>query len=159
MEDALVSFVTTGKLEFSSLVQSILADLVRLSIRQQITGPLFSAITTAFTVSAGATPAGASGGLVRGPGSGTSDSINARISNGEFVVNAASTKAYLPLLQAINNFGGSISSGNNDGGVKIEIIDQRSNSEAPPVEIENRGRQADGRVAIRATYVILLKKL
>ena len=151
MEDALVSFVTTGKLEFSSLVDSIVADLVRLSIRQQITGPLFSAITTAFTVSAGATPAGASGGLVRGPGSGTSDSINARISNGEFVVNAASTRAYLPLLQAINKFGGSVSSGNNDGGVSIEIIDQRSNSEAPPVEIENRGRQADGRVAIRAT--------
>ena len=44
----------------------------------------------------------ASGGYVVGPGSGTSDSIVARLSNGEFVVNAAATKAHLPLLQAIN---------------------------------------------------------
>jgi hypothetical protein len=49
-------------------------------------------------------------GLISGPGSGTSDSIFAafasgavgRISNTEFVVNAASTKKYLPLLEAIN---------------------------------------------------------
>lgn len=49
-------------------------------------------------------------GLIRGPGSGTSDSILAmfasgavgRISNTEFVVNAASTRKYLPLLEAIN---------------------------------------------------------
>jgi tape measure domain-containing protein len=44
----------------------------------------------------------ASGGYVKGPGSGTSDSILARVSNGEFVVNAASTKQFLPLLQSIN---------------------------------------------------------
>ena len=153
MEDALVNFVFTGKIEFASLVNSILADLVRLSIRQTITGPLFGAITTAFAAPTGAgyTFGIASGGLVRGPGSGTSDSINARISNGEFVVNAASTRAYLPILQAINKFGGNtFSSKNNDNGVSIEIIDQRSTN-APPVEIENRGRQPDGRVAIRAT--------
>lgn len=49
-------------------------------------------------------------GLVRGPGTGRSDSILAffasgavgRIANTEFVVNAASTKRYLPLLTAIN---------------------------------------------------------
>jgi len=39
-EDALVQFVTTGKASFSDLVNSILEDLVRLSIRQSITGPL-----------------------------------------------------------------------------------------------------------------------
>ena len=45
----------------------------------------------------------ATGGRVRGPGSGTSDSIIARLSNGEFVVNAAQTARWLPLLQAIND--------------------------------------------------------
>lgn len=46
----------------------------------------------------------ASGGLVRGPGSGTSDSIFAPwISNGEFVVNAAATRRNLDLLRAIND--------------------------------------------------------
>jgi len=39
----------------------------------------------------------ADGGHVCGPGTGTSDSIPAMISNGEFIINAAQTKKYLPL--------------------------------------------------------------
>ncbi len=45
----------------------------------------------------------ADGGLVRGPGSGTSDSINANLSNGEYVVNAKATGANLQLLESINS--------------------------------------------------------
>jgi hypothetical protein len=45
----------------------------------------------------------ASGGYVSGPGTSTSDSIPARLSNGEFVVRAAATRKHLPLLQAINS--------------------------------------------------------
>src|SRR5690606_7144235 len=51
----------------------------------------------------GLAPGGATGGLLRGPGTGTSDSIVARLSDGEFVVNAKSTSRYLPLLRAINS--------------------------------------------------------
>ncbi len=40
MEDALVSFVTTGKLNFKSLANSIIADIARILIQQNITGPL-----------------------------------------------------------------------------------------------------------------------
>lgn len=40
MEDALVSLVTTGKVDFASLVNSILADLTRLLARQALTGLL-----------------------------------------------------------------------------------------------------------------------
>ena len=40
MEDALVSFVTTGKLDFSSLANSIIADMIRMSIQQSIMKPL-----------------------------------------------------------------------------------------------------------------------
>lgn len=47
----------------------------------------------------------ARGGLVTGPGTSTSDSIDAKLSNGEFVVNAASTKSFLPILNAINESG------------------------------------------------------
>jgi hypothetical protein len=47
----------------------------------------------------------ATGGRVTGPGTGTSDSIPARLSNGEFVVNAKSTKDNLALLHAINGGG------------------------------------------------------
>lgn len=40
MEDALVGFTTTGKLSFRSLADSIIADMARISIRQQIMLPL-----------------------------------------------------------------------------------------------------------------------
>jgi lambda family phage tail tape measure protein len=40
MEDALVNFVMTGKLNFTSLADSIIKDLVRMMVQQQITGPL-----------------------------------------------------------------------------------------------------------------------
>lgn len=45
----------------------------------------------------------ATGGYVSGPGTGTSDSIMARLSNGEFVVNAKATKRNRQLLEAINS--------------------------------------------------------
>lgn len=53
----------------------------------------------------------ADGGYIEGPGSGTSDSIPARLSNGEFVVNAKSTAQHLPLLHSINSGGRGYASG------------------------------------------------
>lgn len=44
----------------------------------------------------------ATGGYIRGPGTGTSDSIPARLSNGEFVVRASETAKHRDLLEAIN---------------------------------------------------------
>lgn len=48
----------------------------------------------------------ATGGEVHGPGTATSDSIPARLSAGEFVVNASAAREFLPLLHAINGPGG-----------------------------------------------------
>lgn len=47
----------------------------------------------------------ATGGYVSGPGTSTSDSIPASLSNGEYVVNARATSAFLPLLNSINEAG------------------------------------------------------
>lgn len=44
MTDALVDFVKTGKLDFSSLIDGMIADLVRLMLQQQIMGPLANAL-------------------------------------------------------------------------------------------------------------------
>lgn len=42
------------------------------------------------------------GGIVRGPGTSTSDSVPMWLSDGEFVINAAATSKFRPLLEAIN---------------------------------------------------------
>ena len=44
MEDALVKFVMTGKLNFRDLANSIIADLTRMLVRYAIVQPLFKAI-------------------------------------------------------------------------------------------------------------------
>ncbi|MDH4868724.1 phage tail tape measure protein, partial [Alcaligenes nematophilus] len=48
MESSLVQFVRTGKLDFASLADSIIADMVRIVIQQSITGPLAGAIGSLF---------------------------------------------------------------------------------------------------------------
>lgn len=50
----------------------------------------------------------AAGGLVTGPGTGTSDSIPARLSNGEAVINAQAVKRFAPILSAINQSTGGV---------------------------------------------------
>lgn len=50
----------------------------------------------------------AKGGKVNGPGTGTSDSVPAMLSNGEFVMTAAATRIYEPLLMAMNNIGAGV---------------------------------------------------
>jgi phage-related minor tail protein len=59
-EDALVEFASTGRIEFSKLVQSILADLARIWIRQRIIGPIADALGSALGGAfGGGGPAGA----------------------------------------------------------------------------------------------------
>jgi len=47
-EDAIVRFTTTGKASVSDMVDSIIADLARIAVRQGITGPLASALAGLF---------------------------------------------------------------------------------------------------------------
>lgn len=53
-------------------------------------------------------PSYATGGLVSGSGSGTSDSISARLSNGESVLTARATSMFSPILSAFNQIGGGV---------------------------------------------------
>lgn len=74
----------------------------------------------------------ANGGYVSGPGTGRSDSIPARLSNGEFVVNASSTRRNRQLLEAINSnervsFSGSPSSGSGGAGGSIQQVAPQQN--------------------------------
>lgn len=125
----ILSTLTSGIMNiggfFGTLISGV-ASLFGITLTQTITeevkmayyGSWFFAIQTTLITGFGAlqtalmlifgrvsldNPLFASGGLVRGPGTGTSDSITAQLSNGEFVVNAAATKKFLPLLAGINN--------------------------------------------------------
>ena len=53
-------------------------------------------------------PSFATGGRITGPGTGTSDSILANVSNGESVMTAAATNMFAPLLSGINQMGGGV---------------------------------------------------
>ena len=50
----------------------------------------------------------ATGGKVTGPGTGTSDSIPANLSNGEYVMTAKATRIFEPLLAAMNDVGAGV---------------------------------------------------
>lgn len=100
--DTLADMVMEGKLNFKDLADSIIRDLLRISIYQGITKPLFDSIG-GFLPQANTGVAAAAGGYISGPGTATSDSIPARLSDGEYVVRAAAVKTYgASFLEAIN---------------------------------------------------------
>ncbi|MDR2256972.1 MAG: peptidoglycan DD-metalloendopeptidase family protein [Arthrobacter sp.] len=69
------------------------------------------------------------GGKVTGPGTGRSDSIPARLSNGEFVVNATATRKWLPLLHKINGpRGAGYGQAYKDGGLVYPVAGGRPTS-------------------------------
>lgn len=85
----------------------------------------------------------ADGGLVTGPGSGRSDSISAKLSNGESVMNADATRMYAPILSSLNT---------STGGRAIYTVEQNDRFEqiltralekmpSPIVSVESIERQ------------------
>ncbi len=107
------------------VIGGVVADLARLAIQKAIVasigGGIFGfadggALSVLPGFADGGIPGfaggGSPGGLIRGPGTGRSDSILAMLSNGkgairvsnkEFIVNAAATSEWLPELAAINS--------------------------------------------------------
>jgi lambda family phage tail tape measure protein len=104
MNSALETFVTTGKLNFSSLASSILADLAKIALHAAEV-QIFKSLGTSmgFFSEGGEVGHYADGGHISGAGTGTSDSIPAMLSNGEYVVKASQAGKYRSLLEAINN--------------------------------------------------------
>ncbi|MCO7526399.1 phage tail length tape measure family protein [Pseudomonas asiatica] len=115
--------------------------------------------TTALASSLAVIPGFATGGYVSGAGTGTSDSIMARLSDGEFVVNAAATKRNRALLEAINSNervsvaggGGSVVSAQSPaqgGGAQTnQVIHQVTIENYSQSQIETR-TDSDGRLRV-----------
>lgn len=94
--DYITSTLNSIKAGIVSLVNSISSAISRLK-------SLASSAAKAAAEGGGAKRGYASGGYIRGPGTGTSDSIPAYLSNGEFVIRAAAVRKYgAQLFAALN---------------------------------------------------------
>lgn len=82
------------------------------------TAALMALINAAFAGAKAAIKGFSTGGYVQGAGTGTSDSIPARLSNGESVMTAKATSMFSPILSAFNQLG---------GGVPIAVSGNQSN--------------------------------
>ena len=84
------------------------------------------------------------GGIVRGAGSGTSDEIPARLSNGESVINARGTAAYAPILDAINRStgGNAITTASNNNMLGNMMASAVASMPNPIVSVESINKQS-----------------
>lgn len=71
-------------------------------------GTAISTVKSAKFAHGGTVEGHATGGYISGPGTGTSDSITARLSNGESVNTAMATSMFGPVLSAMNQMGGGV---------------------------------------------------
>ncbi len=129
MDEAFTALFENGKAgfkEFSKTILNTLLDSVEkalIAIEVEIlakeiaskswagvasSAALIALITAAFAGAKAAVKSFSDGGLVTGEGTGTSDSIPARLSNGESVMTAKATSMFSPLLSAFNQMGGGV---------------------------------------------------
>ena len=80
---------------------------------------LMALIKTAFAGAKALVKGFSTGGYIQGSGTGTSDSIPARLSNGESVMTAKATSMFSPILSAFNQLGGGVPIVVNNGGSNI----------------------------------------
>ena len=83
------------------------------------TAALMALIKAAFAGAKALVKGFSTGGYVQGSGTGTSDSIPARLSNGESVMTAKATSMFSPILSAFNQLGGGVPIVVNNGGSNI----------------------------------------
>ncbi|PZQ31016.1 MAG: hypothetical protein DI562_06070 [Stenotrophomonas acidaminiphila] len=155
MEDALTDFVRTGKLNFSDLIDSMIADLARLAAKQLMS----SAMSSAFSGLFGSTDqytGFAKGGYT---GDGGKYQPAGIVHAGEYVINAKSTKAlgrgYLDKLNGFANGGfvGSASKpavGSAAGAPQVNVTIQGAPAGA---EVQSRENESGG-----VDIMVLLKQ-
>ncbi|MHC4051508.1 phage tail tape measure protein [Bradyrhizobium sp. 25ACV] len=92
---------------FADMSRAVVRALEEAMIKMLIVQPIMRALSSGMGFSdgglVGPALAKAEGGYISGPGSSTSDSIPARLSNGEFVVRASATAKHRAVLEAINS--------------------------------------------------------
>lgn len=138
--DGLSSFFESQDLTFHNFLKTMLTTYLD-AIEKQITATYVAILATsiaksgwagvasaaaklalikaAFAAAKAAVKGFSTGGYVQGSGTGTSDSIPARLSNGESVMTAKATSMFSPILSAFNQLGGGVPIVVNNGGSNI----------------------------------------
>lgn len=138
--DAFVDFFNSEDKSFHSFLKSLLSsllDAVEIAMEAQYIEILgrslaklgwagvadaaakLALLKAAFAAAKAAVKGFSTGGYVQGSGTGTSDSIPARLSNGESVMTAKATSMFSPILSAFNQLGGGVPIVANNGGSNI----------------------------------------
>lgn len=140
MEDALVQFATKGKLDFSSLANSIVADMARIAIQQSITGPLMGMMMGAFNSPNMGPGSNYSWGAAGGGGAPNLNAPVIRNANGNvfgFANGGAFTNGIFNQTTPFRFAGG--------GGFNLGIM-----GEAGPEAVMPLSRGSDGKLGVRA---------
>ena len=158
MEDALVNFVMTGKLNFSDFARSLIADISRIIIRQKVMLPLMKGISGAFNLGLSFAKGGvfnnglvkeyAKGGIVTQP-------TLFKYSSGGFgnfgLMGEAGAEAILPLKRGRSGNLGVESSGGGSTNIVVNVDASGSSVEGN----SNQGEQLGGIIAsvVQATII------
>ncbi len=152
MEDALVNFVMTGKLNFKNLANSIIADMARIAIQQTITKPFTNFISGLFgnangnAFVDGKVQKYAYGGVVSKP-------TIFPMANGIGLMGEAGAEAILPLRRGSNGKLGVQSSGGSIGNIVVNVDASGSSVEGD----EQRGKEL-GRLISTAVQSELIQQ-
>lgn len=121
LKSLLISFLDAVEIAMEAQYVEILGkDLAKLGFAGVASAAAKLALLKAAFAAAKALVKGFStGGYVQGSGTGTSDSIPARLSNGESVMTAKATSMFSPILSAFNQLGGGVPIVVNNGGSNI----------------------------------------
>ena len=136
MEDALVNFVMTGKLNFKNLANSIIADMARIAIQQTITKPFTNFISGFFgnangnAFVDGKVQKYAYGGVVNKP-------TIFPMANGMGLMGEAGAEAILPLRRGSNGKLGVQSSGGSIGNIVVNVDASGSSVEGDEQKVNN----------------------
>ena len=154
MEDALVNFVTTGKLNFRNLANSIIADMARIAIQQTITMPFSNFIKGIFSKNAngntfvdGKVQKYAYGGVVNKP-------TLFPMANGMGLMGEAGAEAILPLRRGSNGKLGVQSTGGSIGNIVVNVDASGSSVEGD----EQQGRELGRLISVAVQSELVQQK-
>ena len=155
LEDQLTNFVTTGKLNFADLANSIIADIARIAIRQAIIAPLLKGVGGIFGITFANGGVFAQNGIQPFARGGIVDKPTLfPFANGTGLMGEAGPEAILPLRRGRDGRLG-VAAGGGGGGINVTV-----NVDAKGTSVQGDGGRSEqlGRVISQAVQAELIKQ-